>query len=58
MTREDVERALDRAGLAVPARELAEIAAAAHYLEEMAARVRGPRSVAAEPAHVFALPET
>jgi hypothetical protein len=57
MTREDVEKALQRAGLAVPAAELVEIAAAAHWIEEMAARVRGPREVAAEPAHVFAIPE-
>jgi hypothetical protein len=57
MTREDVERALARAGLAVPARELADVAAAAHWIDEMAARVQGPRDVAAEPAHVFDIPE-
>ena len=57
MTREDVERALVRAGLEVPARELVEVAAAAHWLEAMAVRVRGPRDVLAEPAHVFQIPE-
>ena len=57
MSREDVERALERAGLAVPAREIAEIADMARFIEEIAARVRGPRPVAAEPAHVFAPPE-
>ena len=57
MTREDVERALERAGLAVPAREITEVAAMAHLVEALAARVRGPRAVAAEPAHVFLPPE-
>jgi hypothetical protein len=57
MTREEVEKALARAGLTVPERELPEIAAAAHFIEEMARRVRGPREVGAEPAHIFVFPE-
>jgi len=57
MTRDEVEKALARAGLAVPEREMPEIAAAAHFIEEMAQRVRGPRDMAAEPAHIFVLPE-
>jgi hypothetical protein len=57
MTRADVEAALARAGLEIPAREMPEIAAAAHLIEEMAARVRAPREMAAEPAHIFPPPE-
>jgi hypothetical protein len=56
MSREDVEKALERAGLAVPAREIAEIAAMAHVIETISAAVRGRRPLAAEPAHVFAVP--
>jgi hypothetical protein len=57
MTRAEVEAALARAGLDIPPREMPEIAAAAHFIEEMAARVRGPREMAAEPAHIFPPPE-
>lgn len=53
MTRAEVETALARAGLEVPERERAEIAAAAHFIEEMAERVRGRRPMGAEPAHIF-----
>jgi hypothetical protein len=56
MTRAEVESALARAGLEVPERERAEIAAAAHFIEEMAERVRGKRAMAAEPAHIFPSP--
>ena len=56
MTRAEVETALARAGLEVPERERAEIAAAAHFIEEMAARVRGRRAMSAEPAHIFPPP--
>ena len=56
MTRAEVEAALARAGLEVPERERAEIAAAAHFIEEMAKRVRGRRAMSAEPAHIFPPP--
>jgi hypothetical protein len=56
MTRAEVESALARAGLEVPERERAEIAAAAHVIEEMAQRVRGKRAMGAEPAHIFPPP--
>jgi hypothetical protein len=58
MTREEVEAALARAGLEVPERERAEIAGAAHFIEEMAERVRGKRPMGAEPAHIFPPPGT
>ena len=57
MTRAEVETALARAGLDVPERERAEIAAVAHFIEEMAERVRGKRAMGAEPAHIFPPPE-
>jgi hypothetical protein len=57
MTRAEVEAALARAGLEVPERERAEIAAAAHFIEEMTQRVRGRRVMGAEPAHIFPPPE-
>jgi hypothetical protein len=53
MTRAEIEAALARAGLEVPEREKPEIAAAAHFIEEMAARLRRKREMAAEPAHIF-----
>jgi hypothetical protein len=55
MTRAEVEAALAlaRAGLEIPEREKPEIAAAAHFIEEMAARLRRKRGMAAEPAHIF-----
>ena len=56
MTRTEVETALARAGLEVPERERAEIAAVAHFIEEMAERVRGKRAMGAEPAHIFPPP--
>jgi hypothetical protein len=57
MTHAEVEAALARAGLDIPMREMPEIAAAAHFIEEMAARVRTKRDMAAEPAHIFPPPE-
>jgi hypothetical protein len=57
MTRAEVEAALARAGLDIPEREKVEIAAAAHFVEEMAERLRRRRDMAAEPAHVFPAPE-
>jgi hypothetical protein len=56
MTRQEVETALSRAGLDVPEREKPEIAAAAHFIEEMAVRVRSKRELGAEPAHIFPPP--
>ena len=56
MTRAEVEAALARAGLEIPEREKPEIAAAAHFIEEMAARLRRKREMGAEPAHIFPPP--
>jgi hypothetical protein len=56
MTRTEVEAALARAGLEIPEREKPEIAAAAHFIEEMAARLRRKREMGAEPAHIFPPP--
>ena len=57
MTRAEFETALARAGLEVPDGERAEIAAAAHFIEEMAGWVRGERKMSAEPAHIFPPPK-
>ncbi|HJU15486.1 MAG TPA: hypothetical protein VJ770_03365 [Stellaceae bacterium] len=59
MTRQELDLILTRLGLAVPERERDEIAAAAHLIDEMNARLRPPggRDVAAEPAHVVRFPE-
>ena len=59
MTRQELDAALARLGLAVPEAERDEIAAAAHLLVDMQARLRPPggRDVAAEPAHVVTFPE-
>jgi hypothetical protein len=56
MTRAEIEAALARAGLDIPEREKPEIAAAAHFIEEMAVRLRRKRTMAAEPAHIFPSP--
>ena len=56
ISRAEVEAALARAGLEIPEREKPEIAAAAHFIEEMAARLRSKREIAAEPAHIFPPP--
>ena len=59
MTRAELDAALARLGLDVPQGERDEIAAAAHFIAEMTARLRPPggRDVAAEPAHVVRFPE-
>jgi hypothetical protein len=59
MTRAELDAALARLGLDVPERERDELAAAAHFIDEMVARLRprGGRDVAAEPAHVVRFPE-
>ena len=49
MTRAEIEAALARAGLEIPEREKPEIAAAAHFIEEMAVRLRRRREMGAEP---------
>ena len=56
MTRAEIEAALARAGLEIPEREKPEIAGAAHFIEEMAARLRRKREMGAEPAHIFPPP--
>jgi len=59
MTRQELDQALARLGLAVPESERDEIAAATRLLEDMQARLRPPggRDVAAEPSHVVKFPE-
>jgi hypothetical protein len=57
MTRAELDAAFARLGLDVPQGERDEIAAAAHFIAEMVARLRTPRDVAAEPAHVVRFPE-
>jgi hypothetical protein len=59
MTRAELDAALARLGLDVPEKERDEIASAARFIGEMAARLRpqGGRNVAAEPAHVARFPE-
>lgn len=56
MTRQELDAALARLGLDVPEQERAEILAAAPLYEEMARRVKTPRWVGAEPAHIVAFP--
>jgi hypothetical protein len=56
MTRAELEATLARAGLDIPEREKAEIAAAAHFVEEMTERLRRRRAMAAEPAYIFPPP--
>ena len=59
MTRQELDAALARLGLDVPAGERDGIAAALQYLDKMTARLRpaGGRDVAAEPAHTVAFPK-
>jgi hypothetical protein len=59
MTRQELDQALARLGLAVPEAERDEIATATRLLEDMQARLRPPggRDVAAEPSHVVKFPE-
>ncbi len=57
MTRAELDAALARLGLAVPEKERDEIAAATRLLEDIQARLRPPRDVFAEPAHVVRFPE-
>ncbi|HEV2189357.1 MAG TPA: hypothetical protein VGR70_19260 [Stellaceae bacterium] len=57
MTRQELDAALAKLGLDVPEAERGEIAAAADYLTQIAALMRKPRAVGAEPAHVVRFPE-
>jgi hypothetical protein len=59
MTRQEFDAVIARLGLDVPEKERDEIAAAAHVVEAMVARVRpaSGRDVTAEPAHVVRFPE-
>jgi len=57
MTRAELDAAMVRLGLQVPPAEREEIWAAAHYIDNMAALLRKPRPVGAEPLHTPAFPE-
>jgi hypothetical protein len=58
MTRQELDAALARLGLDVPAKERDELAASAHFIADMAARLRpaGGRDVSGEPAHIVKFP--
>jgi hypothetical protein len=59
MTRQELDQALARLGLDVPAKERDEVVAVFPLLQQMLDRLRPPggRDVAAEPAHVVKFPE-
>jgi hypothetical protein len=57
MTRQELDATLARLGLKVPEAERDGILGAAKYIEEMAALVKKPRAIGAEPAHTVAFPE-
>jgi hypothetical protein len=59
MTRQELDAALARLGLAVPDKERDEIVEVLPLLRQMLDRLRPPagRDVAAEPAHVVKFPE-
>lgn len=57
MTRQELDAALTRLGLKVPEAERDDLANASRFIEEMAASVKKPRSVAAEPAHIVLFPK-
>ena len=59
MTRQELDQALARLGLDVPAKEREEALAVVPLLQQMLDRLRPPgdRDVAAEPAHVVKFPE-
>jgi len=57
MTRAELDAVLARLGLDVPERERDEIAAAAHYIDDIVRRLKPPRNVSAEPLHVVKFPE-
>lgn len=57
MTRQELDATLAQLGLKVPEAERDDLANAVRYIEEMAASVKKPRSVAAEPAHIVSFPK-
>ena len=59
MTRQELDVVLARLGLDVPDSERDEIAAAAHFVDEMVERLRPPggRNVVVEPAHTVDFPK-
>jgi hypothetical protein len=57
MTRAELDAAVARLKLNVPAGERDEIAAGAGYIEKMAALLRKPRWVGAEPSHIVTFPK-
>lgn len=59
MTRQELDEALARLGLDVPAKERDEVVAVLPLMQQMLDRLRPPggRDVAAEPAHVVKFPE-
>ena len=59
MTRQELDQALARLGLDVPAKEREEAVAVLPLLQQMLDRLRPPggRDVGAEPAHVVKFPE-
>jgi hypothetical protein len=57
MTRQEIDAAMARLGLQVPETERDDLAAASPYIEKMAALVKKPRWVGAEPLHVVTFPE-
>jgi hypothetical protein len=59
MTRQELDAALARLGLAVPDKERDDVVAVLPLLRQMLDRLRpeGGRDVAAEPAHVVKFPE-
>ena len=60
MTRQELDQALARLGLDVPAKEREEALVVLPLLQQMLDRLRPPggRDVAAEPAHVVKFPES
>ncbi len=57
MTRQELDATLARLGLKVPEAERNDLVDAVRFIEEMAASVKKPRSVAAEPAHIVTFPK-
>jgi hypothetical protein len=57
MTRQEIDAAMARLGLKVPEKERDELVAASPFVEKMAALVKKPRWVGAEPLHTVTFPE-
>lgn len=58
MTRQELDAALARLGLAVPEAERGDIVAAMNHINAMRDLLRKPREVGAEPAHVVKFPSS